>query len=238
MYKILVVEDVQFQAQLLADIISKKLPNATINIVNNYHDAIGLLEKYTYNLFFLDIILSENDPSLNGIKIADIIRSMPKYNYTPIIFVTICKDEIAYAVNQIHCHSYISKPFETKEINTAIDNVLNSPAMQNTQMNLKDNNGVRFSIRSNELLYVYSKGHLLYLTTFNNTYTLSHKPLDYITANLGTNFVKCHRNYLVNLHNISNYDKTMNTIKIADTTIPVGRNYKTFFETMYISSEQ
>lgn len=43
-------------------------------------------------------------------------RNIPLYHYTPIIYLTALADQIIPAVQNLHCFSYLTKPYSAKQL--------------------------------------------------------------------------------------------------------------------------
>lgn len=97
------------------DIVKLFLKNiCVVTAVDNASEALKLAEKNDYKLFLMDINLGIG---LSGLEITKKIKSMEKYNQTPVIALT------AFAMNgdkeefiQSGCTHYLSKPFSKKEL--------------------------------------------------------------------------------------------------------------------------
>ena len=75
-----------------------------------------------YKRQLLDIMM----PELNGLQLCKMVRSDPKMNATPIIFLT-ARGEVEDRIKGLESggDDYISKPFNTKELLLRVANILN-----------------------------------------------------------------------------------------------------------------
>lgn len=233
MYKVLVVEDDKVQLAVLVDFIKRVIPESEVYTADGFHSAHRLINVHLFDLFFLDIILSDRNPENDGIRLAHMIRKKWQNAYTPIVFVTIKPEDIMQAINQIHCHSYIIKPICFEDIQNAINNAIASPTAKSFPVDVRDQNGISFSVNPQELLYISSLDHQLFYVTEKGTFTSVKRSLSYIEEKLGSGFVRVHRSYLVNLRKIRYYDRTDNMVRIGKDAIPIGRAFKNHFLEKY-----
>ena len=118
---ILIVEDNDIQLQSLYKILSEKYTedSFTYMLADNYDEAIRIINTNNINIFILDIALSDNPNG--GIDIARFIRFKKNMPYTPIIFITSIATQITTALNELHCCSYIYKPYKPDDVYSAFN---------------------------------------------------------------------------------------------------------------------
>ena len=91
-------------------------------VVNNPLSFISVAREFNPNLILLDIMM----PELNGLQLCKMVRSDPKMNTIPIIFLT-ARGEVEDRIMGLESggDDYISKPFNTKELLLRVANILN-----------------------------------------------------------------------------------------------------------------
>ena len=91
-------------------------------VVNNPLSFISVAREFNPNLILLDIMM----PELNGLQLCKMVRSDPKMNTIPIIFLT-ARGEVEDRIKGLESggDDYISKPFNTKELMLRVVNILN-----------------------------------------------------------------------------------------------------------------
>ena len=91
-------------------------------VVNNPLSFISVAREFNPNLILLDIMM----PELNGLQLCKMVRSDPKMNTMPIIFLT-ARGEVEDRIKGLESggDDYISKPFNTKELMLRVANILN-----------------------------------------------------------------------------------------------------------------
>ena len=91
-------------------------------VVNNPLSFISVAREFNPNLIVLDIMM----PELNGLQLCKMVRSDPKMNTIPIIFLT-ARGEVEDRIKGLESggDDYMAKPFNTKELLLRVGNILN-----------------------------------------------------------------------------------------------------------------
>ena len=233
--KILLVEDNYIQLVALKKSISEILPDCEIDTAQTYDEAVKFIDHCSdYNVFFLDIALSEDKNAPNGMVLGLYIRKQRSYISTPIIFTTSYGNMINDAINHIHCYSFLTKPYNNFDIEKALNDILDSPA-EPKYIKIKNPEGVTFKVNPAEVYCIVAENHSIYFETELFRYQTRLYSLDSIISELPDYFVRCHRKYIVNVNYINNYDKTTLFIGVNNSTIPVGRKFKTTLESKVLN---
>lgn len=82
MTKVLVVEDDPINRELVIEIV--KSVGFTVDVAETGEDAVKKTEKGAYDLILMDIEL----PCMDGVAAAEIMKSKPGYENTPVIALT------------------------------------------------------------------------------------------------------------------------------------------------------
>ena len=120
MTKILIVDDEPDVTELLKYKLEQD--GHLCQVVNNPLSFISVAREFNPNLILLDIMM----PELNGLQLCKMVRSDPKMNTIPIIFLT-ARGEVEDRIKGLESggDDYISKPFNTKELVLRVANILN-----------------------------------------------------------------------------------------------------------------
>ena len=118
--RILIVDDEPDVTELLKYKIEQD--GHLCQVVNNPLSFISVAREFNPNLILLDIMM----PELNGLQLCKMVRSDPKMNTIPIIFLT-ARGEVEDRIKGLESggDDYISKPFNTKELLLRVANILN-----------------------------------------------------------------------------------------------------------------
>ena len=90
-------------------------------VVNNTLSFISVAREFNPDLILLDIMM----PELNGLQLSKMVRSDPKMNTIPIIFLS-ARGEVEDRIEGLESggDDYIAKPFNTKELLLRIGKIL------------------------------------------------------------------------------------------------------------------
>lgn len=221
MYSILIVEDNINELNNLKSMISEILPNDTIDTASTFLEAISLISKKNYSIFFLDIQLSDNKRE-NGITIGKLIRANKNTRLSPIIFTTTVTSAMKTALNDLHCYKFLEKPYGKKEIQKTLDEIIENNDCKAMPLSYKDINNIRIKISIDDILYVYSKGHITNIFCLDSEYQLSRVSLDKILEDTNGSLIRIHRSYLINPHYVTSVDTINNYVHVMNTAIPIS----------------
>ena len=118
--RILIVDDEQDVTELLK--YKFEQDGHLCHVVNNPLSFISVAREFNPNLILLDIMM----PELNGLQLCKMVRSDPKMDTIPIIFLA-ARGEVEDCIKGLEYggDDYISKPFNTKELMLRVANILN-----------------------------------------------------------------------------------------------------------------
>jgi two-component system phosphate regulon response regulator PhoB len=90
--------------------------------------------EFNPNLILLDIMM----PELNGLQLCKMVRSDPKMNEVPIIFLT-ARGEVEDRIKGLEsgADDYVAKPFNTKELLLRVGKILNRSQLIESKNNKK-----------------------------------------------------------------------------------------------------
>jgi len=206
MLNILVVEDHRVQRNNLMRMLKSLNKDIKIFEAATGEEAIKILKQETIELFFLDIEL----PDMSGLKIAETIRSTPKYELAYIVFITTHVHYQLEAFKNYHCYDFIEKPYEHEEVFKISDRLI-----RGIKHNESQNEAVRFKTKNcilklyiKEILFIESQGKNCIIHTRNNQYTIPNISLKTVLEKTATtNFMQTHKSYIINLENIDLIEK-------------------------------
>lgn len=227
---ILILEDSSENRETIRSIASTCDSVGEIFCTGNVSDAYKITMENDISLFLVDIILSPKDPgNIAGIKFVDKIRSVPRYQFVPVIIVTQLYDEMFTAFQNLHCYGYVEKPFDENRLRSLIESALKMPLENSTEAEFlyyrKD--GVIYSVACDDIVYAEASMRKIILHTTDDDIVIHYKAIYELLKELpATYFVQCHRSLIVNRQYIQSLDKANRVITMKDgTLIDVGRKY-------------
>lgn len=234
MKTILILEDNVKSRSMLIKIIERLKLEVIIKEADSLESASILSMKYRIDLFILDIMLNTaNSADVSGMQFADYIRNFPKYKYTPIIFITALEDPELHAYSDLHCYSYIEKPYDASRVATSIAEALAMPRMDTSPHNVffrKD--GILYKKDISDIVYIENTRASQLICCVNGNLQLPYKPLKKILEELASEKLKqCSRYHIVNVDYIDKIDIVNRYISIRGLKeqIELGSVYKKSF---------
>ncbi|WP_281987225.1 LytR/AlgR family response regulator transcription factor [Aquimarina aggregata] len=238
--KILIVED----EILLAQDISNRLTVIEYEVIGTAPTAIKALKLIAENpdvdIILIDIILKGN---LDGIELAGLINA--KYNI-PFIFLTSHSDnQLIERAKGVYPYAYILKPFNDKQVSTAIELALLNFSKKTPEKELLKSRN--FNAPDNQVLQIkdsifLKKDHhfervpfkdIYFLKADSNYCTVHAKSgrfmysmvLKKIEAELPSNqFLRTHRSYVVNIDLVNGFEGNM--LFLGEKKIPVSKAHR------------
>lgn len=166
----------------------------------------------------LDIILDTSHPGdASGLKFVENIRRVEHYNFTPIIFVTSLEDARSYTYENLHCYSFIEKPFDVERVKRTIEQCLKFPGnAKDTKTLYFRKDGIILAVEREDIVYAESIDHIMHIHTCQGDvlkipYTTLKKLLDDIDS---LEIIQCSRNTIVNKKFVQNVDITNRIIQL------------------------
>lgn len=234
MRTILIVEDSARNVEMLIKIIEDLKKDVVIKTASTQEEAGALAMRYTIDLFILDIILDDSGPSdASGMQFAEYIRTLSKYKYTPIIFVTALEDAQLYAYSALHCYFYVEKPYDARQVSSVILEALDFPRSSEKSHSVffrKD--GILYKKEISEIIYIENSRAGQNVYCVNGNLRLPYKPNKAILEDLGSdNFIQCSRYVIINRDYIDKIDSVNRYIQLKNLKEPIeiGRMFKKKF---------
>ena len=197
-------------------------------------DSIGLLRKNNVELVFLDIEM----PQINGIEF---VKSLDR---RPLFIFTTAYPQYAIEGFDLNAVDYLVKPIPFSRFVKSVNRVREIYELKKSKgfsgLNMSSASGL--SSNDNQFIFVKSDydnlkinvGDIRYiqgLKDYLKIHTSDKKPIltlmnfQEMEAKLpGNNFLRVHRSFIVNLHNIDSIQKSK--IIIDNVRIPIGESYK------------
>lgn len=228
--RILIVED----DMIIAANLSLQLTNLGYEITgieSRGEEAINHVKANAPDILLMDVHLKG---TLNGIETVMVIQ---EFNDLPVIYLTANSDEITFnAAKETHPKAFISKPFNTLELQRTIELVVEQqlPIREGSKSNkvieiLGDRIFVRHHGKMEKLLlddivFIEADRNYCNIVTATGKFTLT-STLKTMEEKLPkSHLVRIHRSYIVN---ISKLDFVAdNHIEINRKVIPLGKSYK------------
>ena len=214
MKKILILEDNIAAVEHLKVLIDELEVKCEVYSTCDLKDAYQYILENTVDLFIIDIILDTSRPGdTSGLKFVENLRKIGKYEFTPVIFITSLEDSKLYTYENLQCHRFIEKPFDSQLVKKTIEKCLRFPSKEREKKTLyfrKD--GIVLAVDLEKLVYAECINHIMHIHLDNGEILkipyVTLKKLLSDTAEY--DIIQCSRNTLVNrafMHNVDNTNR-------------------------------
>lgn len=195
------------------------------NIVLQAAEGKPVLEFIANNpvdVLLLDINLKGD---ISGLHIAEEIRKVNKNAY--IIFTT-GHLEYAMMAYKFKTFDYLPKPITFERLEETILRLFGDLESSNQKNYIKIGKSQTI-VSEQDIQYIKRDGMKLIFHTKNQDFE-TYSSFAKIENNLPENFVRCHKSFIVNIHNIANIEPSTNTISFGDNDYClIGPKYKNNF---------
>lgn len=216
MYSIILVEDDSMQREILKIMIHSIYESIKIYEADSKNTALEIIKENDINMFLIDISLKES----SGLDFAIEIRSISKYEFSEIIFITTHLDYVLQAFKQTHCYDYILKPYNKDNVqamlNKLIDREINdlnnekrgSKEDTENEFVIKIKNSIFVRVKIDKILFIEVNGRDCEVNTFDGVYTYSNISLKKILELINCkNIIQSHKAFAVNKKYIFKVEK-------------------------------
>ena len=198
-------------------------------VTESFQDGDALLTAHAKNPFhiiLLDIVM----PLLNGIEAAREIREKDKS--VKIVFLT-TSAEFAIESYSVKASNYLLKPVIPHALFDCLNELIGEIQRDEKSIVVKGTDSVhRILLSDIEYIEAQLKHAVLFLK--DNRQIESTEPF-YTYENtlmLDDGFLKCHRSYIVNIHNVDNYSRSAVVLR-SGRQVPISRSCQKQFEASY-----
>jgi two-component system LytT family response regulator len=225
--KILIVEDEVNIRNGLVKIVKNINENLDVYETGAAGEGLIIAETEAIDAFFLDIQLKDD---YTGLWLAEQIRELERYKFTPIIFITGVHCRELEAFRSIQCYKYILKPFTEIEVARIFRDVITHGIVERKTpdiIKIKEK-GFTYVMNQDDLIYVESRKRKLFISTIYEETDITSYSLIRLSQNLSEKFIQCHKCFIVNRSYIRKIDRINDAIYVhkKEEPIPIGRKYK------------
>lgn len=230
---VLVIEDDREQLKMLKQLVMEINGNTEVYLAENVAQAYQILLEKAIDVFLVDIILEKERPGdASGIRLVEKLRQIPKYYFTPVIFVTSMEDQEMHAYKNLNCFGYIEKPYNPVQVKEKVERALHYTTEREKDVTLplkKDN--ILYPIKLKDVVYMESIRHIMYIHLTNEeTLDIPYMTCKGILEETGASesLIPCARGVLVNKEYIYGIDLTNKYLMLKDNygMITMGGKYK------------
>ena len=179
-----------------------------------------------FDIVFLDIQME----GMNGIEAA---RSLREKNAnlgvedTVLVFITGIKDYVFDAFD-LYAFQYLLKPIDERKFAEVLERAVREAAKKKERrvLFIKSRN---LTLDQSEILYIESRAKKVEIHTTGAAQAIEiYAAMDELEGQLGENFYRCHRAYIVNMDCITEYDSESITLTGGDRVYLTKKKYGEF----------
>lgn len=203
MLRIAVCDDEEDVAKVMCVQVKERLPSCETQI---FLSGNALLEADNFDIVFLDV-------QMEGMKGLDIAKRLRQRNEdTKIIFVTAAKDYVFEAFDVAAFH-YLLKPVDAAKLNKVLERAVQD-IRKRERKTVKTDGRQQLLIKTRyktiavdvaDIYYLENAGRKIVVHTRQETMEF-YAVMTQLEQELGTEFFRCHRGYLVNMDYVVKYD--------------------------------
>lgn len=229
---VLIIEDEPIQREALEKLVLEVDAGVVVYTADNTATAYQILMERTIDLFLVDIILDEDKSSdASGVKLVEQIRTITKYMFTPVLFITSLEDSTGYAYKDLNCLGYVEKPFSPEHVKQLVKKAFHFPAMKSQSTTFcfrKD--GILYPVKIADIVYMDSANHVINIHTANgDVLEVPYKTLKEILDEMDADcMMQCSRRAIVNKDYILNLDIANRyiTLKNSSEKLEIGKVFR------------
>lgn len=224
--KCIIIDDEPLAIDVLRSHIEKIPALEIVGTCQNALEAFELICEKKAGLLFLDI-------QMPGMKGTDFIRNLTD---PPKVIITTAYREYALEGYDLNVADYLVKPVSFERFLRAVNKVIsvasdhgNNSIQQANPLSDPDYIYIRINkkvqkVLLKDILYADSIRDYITIHTLSKKITVKHTLSSFEELLPQNDFIRIHRSFIVSLKQVSAF--TANSVEIAGTELPIGRNYK------------
>ncbi len=236
--RVLVLEDEEASRKALVKMIQGISGEITADAAADLASARELLySAAVYDLFLLDVNLdsagvnpdSGREDDLSGIRFAEEVRAIRRYEFTALVMVTSVAGMEMDAYRRLHCYQYIVKPYEQREIQELVRKILFYVQPEEKPSVVVKKDGINYKIPCEEIVFCKSIPRGVCLCLKKEQMNVPYLTIRQLLEKLpGNQFFQCHRMYIVNKDAVRYFDLVNQMIGVEgyEEQIDIGVTFK------------
>ncbi len=221
---IAVVDDEKAIREHICGLVEEQQPESRIEAYATGEELLASGKRF--DIVFLDIQME----GMNGIEAA---RSLREKNAnlgvedTVLVFITGIKDYVFDAFD-LYAFQYLLKSIDERKFAEALERAVREAAKKKERrvLFIKSRN---LTLDQSEILYIESRAKKVEIHTTGAAQAIEiYAAMDELEGQLGENFYRCHRAYIVNMDCITEYDSESITLTNGDRVYLTKKKYGEF----------
>lgn len=219
MKSVLILDNDSAMRDALEKIIQEVDRDIIIYKADTLATAYQIVVEHDISLFLLDIIIDVSKRGdVSGLSFIEKIRTLERYAFVPVIFITTLADPELFAYRTLHCYGYVQKPVLFEEVKQLIKQALKfeQPVKEDGYVYFRKD-GVIYAVDKKEIIYVKSHAGKVTIKTVSGDLVVYYRNCREILLELDSDqFIQCNRGTIVNKTYIANVDIVNRVIHLRD----------------------
>ena len=214
---IAVVDDEKAIREHICGLVEEQQPKSCIEAYATGEELLTSGKRY--DIVFLDIQME----GMNGIEAARSLRE--KQEDTVLVFITGIRDYVFDAFD-LYAFQYLLKPIDEGKFAEVLERAVREAAKKKERrvLFIRSRN---LTLDQSEILYIESRAKKVEIHTVRQTIEI-YAAMDELEGQLGDEFYRCHRAYIVNMDCITEYDSESITLTNGDRVYLTKKKYGEF----------
>ncbi|MDE6889706.1 MAG: LytTR family DNA-binding domain-containing protein [Eubacterium sp.] len=215
--EIAVVDDEKAIREHICSLMKEQQPESRIEAYAAGEELLASGKRF--DIVFLDIQME----GMNGIETARKLREQP--GDTVLVFITGIKDYVFDALD-LYAFQYLLKPIDEGKFAKVLERAVQEAARKKERrvLFIKSRN---LTLDQSEILYIESRAKKAEIHTVRQNLEI-YAAMDELEGQLGEEFYRCHRAYIVNMDCITEYDNESITLTSGDRVYLAKKKYGEF----------
>ncbi len=219
---IAVVDDEKAIREHICGLVEERQPESRIEAYATGGELLASGKRF--DIVFLDIQME----GMNGIEAARNLREKNAnlgVEDTVLVFITGIKDYVFDAFD-LYAFQYLLKPIDERKFAEVLEKAVREAAKKKERrvLFIKSRN---LTLDQSEILYIESRAKKVEIHTVRQTIEI-YAAMDELEGQLGDEFYRCHRAYIVNMDCITEYDSESITLTNGDRVYLTKKKYGEF----------
>ena len=221
---IAVVDDEKAIREHICGLVEEQQPGSRIEAYATGEELLASGKRF--DIVFLDIQME----GMNGIEAARCLREKNAnlgVEDTVLVFITGIRDYVFDALD-LYAFQYLLKPIDEGKFAEVLERAVREAAKKKERrvLFIKSRN---LTLDQSEILYIESRAKKVEIHTAGAAQAVEiYAAMDELEGQLGENFYRCHRAYIVNMDCIKEYDSESITLTNSDRVYLTKKKYGEF----------
>jgi DNA-binding LytR/AlgR family response regulator len=215
--KVLIIEDDCIWQLRLEQMLSKHQEYEVCDSVLNISTAAHKIDVLKPDLLICDVFM-DNENSLRFLK---------KYLSTlPSVIISSSELKEVYLETTLFEKSlFLVKPFHQNTLLSSLFHLSKKYVLPGREVYLKIRNGKKVNLSVRDIVYIQADGNYAMIHIKSNKTIARKISLNKLIPQLGQNFIRVHKSFIINKDFIDEVDFISRKIKVRLISIPIGRTY-------------